>query len=320
MIKLVLSISITLIIVLQTTAQTKVWFDTDMMIGLPERAPREVDDGVTLIMALKLPSIKIVGLSTITYPEYGVDISKKIIDWHGKGQQIPMYKGSVNANDVGTETEASKALYEALKKDKLTILALGPVTNLATVIKNHPEIIGQIDSIIMCAARTTDFHFKPGLETRTVFDYNYEKDTAGMQVLLESNINLVFAGFESSHNLFIGKIDIDRLLTNKEGDKWLYNTLRLWQQRGNGLFGVDGFIPYDCTVLGVLTHPQFFKTYRNIPIDVVVKDNDSKQAQKGLQRKAYLEVNYNFNTTKKVQFVHTCLPGFEELIIEAINQ
>jgi inosine-uridine nucleoside N-ribohydrolase len=29
-------------------------------------------------------------------------------------------------------------LYEALKKEKLTILALGPMTNIATLIQNHP--------------------------------------------------------------------------------------------------------------------------------------------------------------------------------------
>jgi pyrimidine-specific ribonucleoside hydrolase len=34
-------------------AQTKVWFDTDLMIGMPDKTPREVDDGITLIMALK---------------------------------------------------------------------------------------------------------------------------------------------------------------------------------------------------------------------------------------------------------------------------
>jgi pyrimidine-specific ribonucleoside hydrolase len=29
----------------------------------------------------------------------------------------------------------------ALKKEKLTILALGPMTNIATLIQNHPDII-----------------------------------------------------------------------------------------------------------------------------------------------------------------------------------
>ncbi len=318
--KYILTIVCSFLIFTSAHTQTKVWFDTDMMIGLPERAPREVDDAVTLIMALKMPSIKIVGLSTVTYPDYGVEISKKIINWHGNGQQIPLYKGSPMANDLCVENEATQALYKALQKEKLTILALGPVTNIATVIKNHPDIVGQIDSIIMCAARTTDFKFMPGLEKLVVYDYNYEKDTASMHVLLQSNINLVFAGFESSKSLLIGKVDIDRLKTGKEGDEWLYQTLRLWQQRALNLFGVDGFIPYDCTVLGILTHPQYFKTYRNIPVDVVIKENDAQVVQKTILRKPFLEVNYRFSTSKKVQFVYTCLPGFEELILEKINQ
>jgi pyrimidine-specific ribonucleoside hydrolase len=46
-------------------AQTKVWFDTDLMIGMPDKTPREVDDGITLIMALKQPQIEIVGISSL---------------------------------------------------------------------------------------------------------------------------------------------------------------------------------------------------------------------------------------------------------------
>jgi pyrimidine-specific ribonucleoside hydrolase len=42
----------------QVQAQTKVWFDTDLMIGMPDKTPREVDDGITLIMALKQPQIE----------------------------------------------------------------------------------------------------------------------------------------------------------------------------------------------------------------------------------------------------------------------
>jgi pyrimidine-specific ribonucleoside hydrolase len=34
-------------------------------------------------------------------------------------------------------------LYEALK-EKLTILALGPMTNIATLIQNHPDIIPKL--------------------------------------------------------------------------------------------------------------------------------------------------------------------------------
>jgi pyrimidine-specific ribonucleoside hydrolase len=68
-------------------AQTKVWFDTDIMIGMPDKTPREVDDGITLIMALK-PQIEIVGISSITYVDYSYDIINKILKWHNKGLQF----------------------------------------------------------------------------------------------------------------------------------------------------------------------------------------------------------------------------------------
>jgi pyrimidine-specific ribonucleoside hydrolase len=61
-------------------AQTKVWFDTDLMIGMPDKTPREVDDGITLIMALKQPQIEIVGISSITYVDYSYDVINKILN------------------------------------------------------------------------------------------------------------------------------------------------------------------------------------------------------------------------------------------------
>jgi pyrimidine-specific ribonucleoside hydrolase len=34
------------------------WFDTDIMIGMPDKT-QGVDDGITLIMALKQPRLKL---------------------------------------------------------------------------------------------------------------------------------------------------------------------------------------------------------------------------------------------------------------------
>jgi pyrimidine-specific ribonucleoside hydrolase len=53
---------------------------------------KEVDDGITLIMALKQPQIEIVGISSITYVDYSYDIINKILKWHNKGVAIPVYK------------------------------------------------------------------------------------------------------------------------------------------------------------------------------------------------------------------------------------
>ncbi len=303
----------------QFQAQTKVWFDTDIMIGMPDKEAREVDDGITLIMALKQPQIEIVGISNITYVDYGFGVIQKILNWHNKGKAIPVYKGSAFANDLGTENEGTKALYAALKKEKLTILALGPMTNIATLVKNHPDIIPQIERVVICAARTPDLPFNPGNGKLNVFDYNYEFDEASMDVLLNSPIPLEFAGYEPSSYTHIGNIDLASLDTDNEADKWLFDIVQPWMELNEKYFGVRGFIPFDCSTLGLVTHPEYFTYYENIPIKVTFKKNDALGIQPDKPFKNFLEVSYEFKTKKKVKYARRALQGFEEKIVETLS-
>ena len=303
----------------QIKAQTKVWFDTDIMIGMPDKEAREVDDGITLIMALKQPQIEIVGISNITYVDYSYGVINKILNWHSKGATIPVYKGSAFANDLGTENDATRALYQALKKEKLTILALGPMTNIATLIKNHPDIIPQIEKIAICAARTPDLPFNPGNGKLNVFDYNYEFDTASMDVLLNSSIPLEFAGYEPSSYTHIGNIDLASLDLTLEADKWLFDIVQPWMELNEKYFGVRGFIPFDCSTLGLVTHPEYFTYFENIPIKTTYKKNDAVTIQPDKPFKNFLEVSYKFKAKKKVKYARRALQGFEEKILETLS-
>jgi pyrimidine-specific ribonucleoside hydrolase len=290
------------------------------MIGCPERAPREVDDGVTLIMALRQPAIELVGISLVTVIDYGEEVTHKLLKWYNKtGRDIPVYKGSDLANDLGVENDATRALTAALEKEKLTILAIGPLTNVATVLKNRPELASQIEEIAFCLGRTPGLEFRPGLGGFPVGDYNFEKDVESMKVILETNIPLLFSGFECSCSLFLGPVDIDRLNEGTEGDKWVYDQLMPWIARGFQLFGSEGFIPYDTTVLGYLTHPEYFKYYDDIPVQINVKPNDSPMNGRDPRPdKEYLEVSYDFKSERKVKYAYKTLPGFEEIVIKSL--
>lgn len=317
-----MKLKIFLLVILLTSysqAQTKVWFDTDIMIGMPDTAAREVDDGITLIMALKQPQLEIVGISNITYVDYGYGVIQKLLNWHNKGKAIPVYKGSAFANDLGTENDGTRALYEALKKEKLTILALGPMTNIATLVRNHPDIIPQIERVVICAARTPGLPFNPGNGKLNVFDYNYEFDTASMDVLLSSPIPLEFAGYEPSSYTHIGKIDLASLDLTNEADKWLFDIVQPWMELNEKYFGVRGFIPFDCSTLGIVTHPEYFTYYRDIPIQVNYKENDAQEIQPEIKMKNFLEVSYDFKSKKKVLYARQALQGFEEKILETLS-
>lgn len=302
-------------------AQKKIWFDTDIMIGNPDRAPREVDDAITLMMTLKhQDKVEMVGISLITYVDYAYGITEKMLKWYAPNLKIPIYKGSNTCTDLGVENDATKALTAALKKEKLTILALGPATNVATVLKNHPELASQIEEIVFCAGRTPDYHFRPGLEKVTVSDYNFEKDVESFRVLLDSGVKVVLSGFECSVYLFLGKTDYEFLNNNFEGDKWVYDFLRPWSKRHLALFGNDGFIPFDVTPLGYLTHPQYFKYYENIPVDIITRPNDATIPANRPKEKAFLEVSTDSKSKWKCTYAYKTLPGFEEIVIESMKR
>ena len=140
-----------------------------------------------------------------------------------------------------------------------------------------------------------------------------------MDVLLSSPIKLIFAGYEPSSYTHIGNIDLASLDKNMEADRWLYETVQPWMQLNERLFGVHGFIPFDCYTLGVITHPEYFAYYEDIPIKVSHKKNDALKLQPGKPFKNFLEVSYKFKTRKKVRYAYKALHGFEEKILESLS-
>jgi inosine-uridine nucleoside N-ribohydrolase len=192
------------------------------------------------------------------------------------------------------------------------------MTNIGTLIKNHPDIIPQIERILICAARTPDLPFNPGNGKLNVFDYNYELDNASMDVLLNSTIPLEFAGYEPSSYTHIGNIDLASLDKTNQADKWLFDIVQPWMELNEKYFGVRGFIPFDCATLGLLTHPEYFTYYENIPIKVNYKRNDALVMQPDKPLKTSWKYPMNLNQEKS-KYARRALQGFEEKILETLS-
>jgi pyrimidine-specific ribonucleoside hydrolase len=75
-------------------------------------------------------------------------------------------------------------------------------------------------------------YYSTGNGKLNVFDYNYELDTKSMDVILNSPIPLVFAGYEPSSYTHIGNIDLASLDRSEEADKWLFDVVQPgWKKR-----------------------------------------------------------------------------------------
>ena len=143
------------------------------------------------------------------------------------------------------------------------IVAVGPVTNMATVLQRYPELAERIESIIVCAGRRPGQRFEVRENQAKPFrDFNFEHDVAAMQVLIDSGVPLVFAGWEVSNRTYLTRDDLETLRVSGGAGAWIAETSQYWYDRWATNLGTDGFTPFDTLAVGWLTHPELIGSYR----------------------------------------------------------
>lgn len=238
----------------------------------------DVDDGLALMLALADSTADIRGISTVHNVHHASKITDMLLRWYGGEKQVPIFNGAKNADETGIETEAVKALADALKKENLAIVALGPATNIASLLQLHPEIIPQIEEIIFCMGRSPDARFIPGSGKRELNDYNFELDPEAMRQILRTKIPVTFVGYETASSIYLNKNDILPLKTNgRMGDKWVYRQLKAWRWKWKLFLGSKkGFIPFDAVTMGYLLNPEYVRCEDDVPVTIESPDGDKQ--------------------------------------------
>jgi inosine-uridine nucleoside N-ribohydrolase len=256
-------------------SQQRVWIDTDIMIG---KFRKDVDDGLALILILRDSTVEIEGISFVHGVDYADKVTSKLLNWYAPDHNIPTFKGSDDSTGFGKETDAVKAMITALEKGPMAILALGPMTNVGTVLKLRPDLHKNITAISYCAGRKPGMLFSPGSGKVKFSDYNFDLDPKSSAALLETEIPLVLAGYDCSDSLFLSRKDFIHLKkSDNKGDRWLFRQLKSWENLWSIFLGSKrGFIPFDCSTVGALLYADEFNIETEIPAFIKVDKNDTK--------------------------------------------
>ena len=253
--------------------RVRVWIDTDNQMG---RFGEDVDDGLALMMALHTDKLDIAGISVVENVKYSFVKTHHLLDWYDHSEGIPVYKGADGKEKFGKRNEAVEALADALREERLTILALGPATNLGTLVQLYPELTPRIKQIVLCAGRRPGIAFTPGRGKRELSDYNFELDPHSFEVLLSSGIPLVFVGYEAAESIYLNK-NAYRFLKESyaPGSGWVYKQLRSWERVWKVILkSPQGFIPFDVVTLGYLLEPDMIKCE---PVVINIEYDSSKK-------------------------------------------
>lgn len=304
----------------------QVWIDTDASIGVKDVRDRDIDVAWAMIQAFHSLELQVAGVSAVfgnsplnqTYATAG-----EITGLFGPSTPpLSVYKGASGPADLGRETDASIALARALQYQRLTILALGPMTNIATVLKLHPDLQGRIVGIVAVAGRHSGRRFTTGGTNPTARrDFNFELDPEALRVLLgASKVPLVLTPFEISSKIWIDEKDIQRLQSGKEAARYLYapsrDLLALWQT----VYNVQGFNPFATLAVGYLTSPSYFRC-ADLPAEIVLAPDDVlPETTPGVtvHQKPYFLVSPAFAGARTVRYCFDSAPAFKENLMRRI--
>jgi len=165
------------------------------------------------------------------------------------------------------EGEACDVIYEYLQKidRKTTIAVIGPMTNIAKLIKNHPDCKKYIEQIVFIGGTKEKIYGKPYKE----FNIGYDPEAA--DIVLRSGIKLVMVPMELGHIAYLDKQEIKRF---KKANKVGKIMAKMFDKYRDFHVGKLGAAVHDTIVFYYLAHPQLVKTIPGY-IDIKYYKKDS---------------------------------------------
>jgi len=237
-----------------------VWIDSDVSIGSPIR---EVDDAYALVLALHSPELRIAGLST-TYGNaplgHTTRVAQDIVRRFGGAAGLSVTKihsGAKSAADLGRRSAASDALAVALGNARLTYIALGPLTNLATFLRLHPKMAARIERVIFLGGQSPGTSLAVGPNgSFHIHDANVFKDPAATAALLRTDIPLTVIPVATASKLRLDGADLRTLEKSGEAGKYLSSRSRVWLWFWTNIIRTKGGAVFDTLAIIAATEPE----------------------------------------------------------------
>lgn len=258
---------------------TNIWIDADPACGAFSSA--EVDDCWAIAHALSHPRLNVIGISTVfgnqdakSSYQHSLRIIEKLTP---ADEPVPtVFPGSEVAFDQARRfSEAVEALYWRLRTQRFSILALGPVTNIAVLLYHYPALADNIDSIITVAGQGDHAGFQLNDDNRHLLfmhNRNVAADPSAMQFVLQQGINIRLIPFELGENNRFNYSLLSSLPISQNNLHWLIQTSEAAAESWRRRYGIDGFYPFDLMAAVYSGDPQQFHC---VAVEASLLDSDN---------------------------------------------
>lgn len=146
-------------------------------------------------------------------------------------------------------------------EEKTTLVPVGPLTNIALLIKTFPEVAEKIELISIMGGSTDVGNVTPAAE------FNIWADPEAARIVFDSKLPIVMSGLNVTHSTGLFRKDVDDLMKSSGKVTRMCGEMLNFYFRGDHV-KKGTFTPiHDACAIMFLIHPELYK-YRHMPVTV----------------------------------------------------
>lgn len=235
----------------------RLWIDTDAACGHSART--DPDDCLAIALLARATGDRIAGISIVTgnaplevvertTRELAARLSAEL------GRSLPVHTGT-------------QGLTAALEEGPLTVVALGPLTNLAAVLDARPELRSRVARVVAVMGRRPGHVFHPaeGAGGGMLFghgpvfrDFNFDLDVTAATRIVALSVPLTLVPYDAARRIEITAADLDQLAAAGGSAAWGAERSRDWLAFWRQDIGRQGFSPFDLLAAAYVVEPRQF--------------------------------------------------------------
>jgi purine nucleosidase len=234
----------------------KIIIDTDPGLGEPGS---DIDDGLAIVLAVNSPELDVLGLTIVNGNVdalTGTDVARRLTQRLDRAD-LPVLLGateplvrdmapvralfdavipsSTPAHDLGsddllgpTDTEhAADFLVRqaALSPGEVTVVAIGPMTNLALAIQRDPAFATNVKELVLMAGSATTY----AQNVTVVGDFNAYVDPEALDIVLRSGAKITMVGLDQTSRVMLNRDDARALRSRGDAfSTWVADCTDAW--------------------------------------------------------------------------------------------
>lgn len=136
-------------------------------------------------------------------------------------------------------------------EEKITIAALGPLTNLALLIRTYPGLLSKIEAVSLMGGGLRGGNTTPHAE------FNICVDPEAAEIVFGSGLPIIMSGLDVTTKAVIYPKDYEHLKQGSSVGRFFVELMEFYI-RGAHDFGADGCIMHDPCAIAYLLRPEMF--------------------------------------------------------------